>query len=208
MLAPSRERRAPSTGELARRRIFVAVAKALLPAAAVVLLGAIVLWPEFDSAADRGRVSFRRVLQARPEALRIVEPRFQGVDEQNRPYTVTALLATQAGDADLVNLQTPRADLLMTDGSWVYVEAREGRFDKPRNHLDLTGRVTVHHDDGTQFVTETAAIDLGAGSAQGDDPVAAQGPFGTLTAQGFRLFDRGQVVLFTGNARTVLEGGR
>jgi lipopolysaccharide export system protein LptC len=208
MLAPSRERRAPSVGELARRRFLVSIAKRLLPAAALALLAAVALWPEFDSAADRGRVAFRRVTQARPDALRIVDPRYQGVDEQNRPYTVTAAVATQASNDDLVNLQVPRADLLMTDGSWVYIEAREGRFDKPRNHLDLNGRVTVHHDDGTQFVTETAAVDLTAGAAAGDQPVAAQGPFGTLTAQGFRLIDRGQVVIFTGQARAVLEGGR
>lgn len=208
MLAPSRERRAPRPAELARRRIAVSIAKRLLPLAAVCLLAAIALWPEFDSAADRGRISFQRVMSARPDALRIVDPRYQGVDEQNRPYNVTATLATQAGNEDTVNLQAPRADLLMGDGTWIYIEARDGRYDRPRNQLDLVGRVTVHHDDGTQFVTEKAAVDLAAGAAMGNDPVAAQGPFGTLTAQGFRLIDRGQIVIFTGNARAVLEGGK
>ncbi|MBU8537460.1 LPS export ABC transporter periplasmic protein LptC [Roseomonas tokyonensis] len=208
MLAPSRERRAPSAGQLLRRRILVSVAKRVLPLAAVALLAAIALWPEIDSAADRGRVAFRRVLQAAPDALRIVDPRYQGVDEQNRPYTVTASVATQGGNEEVVVLDAPRADLLMGDGSWVYLESREGRFNRPTNHLDLSGQVTVHHDDGSQFVTDRAAIDLKAGVASGDAPVAAQGPFGTLTAQGFRLFDRGQVVVFTGRARTVLEGGQ
>jgi lipopolysaccharide export system protein LptC len=49
-------------------------------------------------------------------------------------------------------------------------------------------------------------VDIKAGDAEGDEPVAAQGPFGTLTAEGFRLRDRGQVVIFTGRARAVLEG--
>ena len=208
MLAPSRERRPPTAGALARRRLLVSIAKRLLPLTAVGLLAAVALWPEFDSAADRGRVAFKRVVQARPDALRIVEPHYQGIDEQNRPYTVTATLATQAGNEDLVNLQAPRADLLMGDGAWVYIEARDGRYNRPRNHLDLAGRVTVHHDDGTQFVTESAAVDLAAGAAAGDDAVAAQGPFGNLTAEGFRLMERGQVVIFTGRARAVLEGGR
>ncbi|NKC29711.1 LPS export ABC transporter periplasmic protein LptC [Falsiroseomonas selenitidurans] len=208
MLAPSRERRAPSAGQLARRRILVAVAKRMLPLAAVGLLAAVALWPEFDGAAERGRVAFRRVTQAVPEALRIVDPRYQGVDEQNRPYTVTASVATQGGDEEVVVLDAPRADLLMADQAWVYLESRKGRFDRPTNKLDLAGQVTVHHDDGTQFVTESAAIDLRAGNASGDEPVAAQGPFGTLTAQGFRLYERGQVVVFTGQSRVVLEGAR
>ncbi|MGG5808664.1 LPS export ABC transporter periplasmic protein LptC [Falsiroseomonas sp. CW058] len=205
MLAPSRERRAPTPGELARRRLLVSVAKRVLPMAAVGLLALVALWPELDSAADKARVSFRRVVQIRPEALRIVEPRYQGLDEQNRPYTVTAEVAVQMGDEEVVQLQAPRADMVLGDGAWVYIEAREGRFDKPRNLLDLAGRVTVHHDDGTEFATEAASMDLALGSASGDLPVAAQGPFGTLTAQGFRLRDRGQVVVFTGQSRVVLE---
>ncbi|WP_240790961.1 LPS export ABC transporter periplasmic protein LptC [Roseomonas sp. AR75] len=189
-----------------RRRVMVAVAKRLLPVAAVGLLAAIALWPEFESAADRGRVAFKRVTQVRADALSVVQPRFQGVDEQNRPYTVTADTAVQAGNEEVVQLHAPKADLLLTDGGWLYLEAREGRFDRPRNHLDLAGRVTIHHDDGTQFVTDAAAIDVAGGHAAGDSPVAAQGPFGTLTAEGFRLRDRGQVVVFTGKSHVVLEG--
>jgi lipopolysaccharide export system protein LptC len=208
MLTPSRARSAPSAGQLARRRMMVSIAKRALPALAVGLLALVALWPEFDSAAERGRLAFKRVLQTRPEALRIIEPRYQGIDEQGRPYTVTARIAVQGGDETIVDLETPRADILLGDGAWVYMEAQTGRYDRPAQRLDLAGQVTLHHDDGTQFVTATAQLDLGPGNGEGDDPVAAQGPFGTLTAEGFRLFDRGQVVLFTGRARTVLEGGK
>jgi lipopolysaccharide export system protein LptC len=196
----------PNAGQLARRRVLVAVAKRLLPLAAVGLLAVMAIWPEIESNAERGRVAFRRVSEVRPDALHIRAPRYQGVDEQNRPFTVTASTAVQAGQEDIVQLQAPRADMLLTDGGWVYMEADQGRYDKPHNQLDLNGRVTVHHDDGTQFITEQAELDIARGHAAGDAPVAAQGPFGTLTAEGFRLRDRGQVVVFTGNARAVLEG--
>jgi lipopolysaccharide export system protein LptC len=186
----------------------VAVAKRLLPLAALGLLATVALWPEFESAADRGRVAFRRVAEVRPSALHIVEPRYQGLDEQNQPYTVTAATALQAADEQTVQLQAPRADLELNEGGWVYLEAQQGRYDRPVNRLDLAGEVTIHHDDGTQFVTPRAALDIAGGNASGDDPVAAQGPFGTLTAEGFRLYDRGQVVVFTGRARAVLEGAR
>ncbi len=206
MPPPSRRRTPPSAGALARRRVLVGVAKRVLPLAALALLATVALWPEFESAADRGRVAFRRVAEVRPDALTIVNPRYQGADEQNRPYNVTADRALQSGSEEVVQLEAPRADLLLADGGWVYVEAREGRYDKASSRLDLAGEVTIHHDDGTQFVTARAAMDVGRGDAEGDDPVAAQGPFGTLTAEGFRLRDRGQVVVFTGRARAVLEG--
>ena len=208
MMAPSRERRIFSQGQLARRRFIMRWIKRLLPLAAVGLLSTVALWPEFERAEDRGRVSFRRIAQSGPESVRVMDPRYQGVDEQGRPYSLTANIARQQGSDSVVDLDSPRADMLLNSGNaWVMLESREGRFDRGRNHLDLAGNVTLWHDNGTMLVTDTAAIELTEGSAQGDSPVAAQGPFGTLTAEGFRLNDRGQVVNFTGRSRVVLEGG-
>lgn len=208
MPAPSRDRWSPSAGQIARRRVAVRIAKFMFPILGVALLAGIALWPELDRLEDRARVSFRRVAGTAPDAVRVVDPRYQGVDEENRPYTVTASVAAQADSPDIVDLDRPRADILLTDGSWVLLESREGRFDKSKNRLDLQGEVTLWQDGGNLLVTEQAEILLSEGAASGDRPVHAQGPFGTLVSEGFRLTDRGQVVVFTGRARAVLEGGQ
>jgi lipopolysaccharide export system protein LptC len=208
MLSPSRRRWAPSAAQIARRRVAIRIAKWFMPLAGVGLLVAIAVWPELDRMEDRARVSFRRVIQAAPEAVRLVEPRYQGLDDQNRPFTVTATVATQTEDPDIVDLDRPRADVLLTDGSWVLLESKQGRFDKGRHLLDLSGDVTLWQDGGNMLVTAAAEVQLQEGSASGDKPVAAQGPFGTLVSEGFRLTERGQVVVFTGRSRAVLEGGQ
>lgn len=208
LIPPSRERWTPSPAQIARRRLAVRLAKWVLPLAGAALLVGIAVWPELDRMEDRARVSFRRVLQATPDAVRLVEPRYQGFDEQNRPFTVTATTATQTETANIVDLDRPRADIVLTDGTWVLLESAAGRFDKGRNTLDLSGEVTLWQDGGNMLVTEAARILLREGAAAGDRPVAAQGPFGTLTSEGFRLTERGQVVVFTGRSRAVLEGGR
>jgi lipopolysaccharide export system protein LptC len=141
------------------------------------------------------------------ESLRVLSPRYQDVDELSRPYTVTARSAQQPGGEQILDLDAPRADMLLTDGAWVFISADTGRYDRPRHHLDLAGDVTVYHDNGLTFRTEEAAVEIEEGAASGDKPVAAQGPFGTLEAEGFRLKDRGAVVVFTGRAHAVLEGG-
>lgn len=207
-MLPSRARLAMDAGAMARHRFLVVAAKWLLPLGALVLLAAIALWPEFDRAEDRGRLAFRRVAQTSAEALRLSAPRYQGVDEQDRPYNVTAATALQQDQAAPIELERPRADLLMSNGSWVLLEARQGKFEREANQLALSGEVTLWHDDGSMLRTEAAQIDIGAGGATGDRPVAAQGPFGTLVSEGFRLENRGQVVVFTGHAKAVLEGGR
>lgn len=206
-LPPSRQRRSPRPGQLARRRILVGLAKRLLPALALALLALVVFWPEIEGDEDRSRVSFRRVSQPVAESLRVLSPRYQDVDELSRPYTVTARVAQQLGAERILDLEAPRADMVLTDGGWVHLSADTGRYDRPRHHLDLTGAVTIHHDNGVALRTPEASVEIEAGTASGDAPVAAQGPFGTLEAEGFRLKERGTVVVFTGRAHAVLEGG-
>jgi len=206
-LPPSRQRRAPRPGQLARRRIFVGLAKRLLPVLALALLAVVVFWPEIEGNEDRSRVSFRRLPQPRAESLRVLSPRYQDVDEMSRPYTVTARVAQQLGGEQILDLEAPRADMVLTDGGWVHVSSDTGRYDRPRHHLDLAGDVTIHHDNGMTLRTPEAAVEVEAGTASGNAPVAAQGPFGTLESEGFRLRERGAVVVFTGRAHAVLEGG-
>lgn len=208
MLPPSRIRQAPRPGQLARRRFLVAWTKRLLPLLAVALLAAVAFWPEIEGNEERSRVSFRRTVQPRAEALRVVNPRYQGIDELNRPFTVTARVGQQEGAAEVLNLEEPRADIVLNDGAWIYVQSRTGRYDRPEGRLDLMGDVTIYHDNGTMFRTEQAQVQLADGSASGDVPVEAQGGFGTLTAEGFRLTERGAVVVFTGRSHAVLEGGQ
>jgi lipopolysaccharide export system protein LptC len=205
---PSRQRRPPTRGALLRRRVLVRLTKLVLPVMALGLLAAVAFWPELEGGGENSRVSFRRVAEPRPEALRVVNPHFRGVDELARPYTITAATAQQPGSEEVLDLTQPRADIQLTDGAWVYLRAEEGRYDKAARTLFLKGDVTIYHDNGTMLRTPSALVAIDEGGASGDEPVSAQGPFGTLTSEGFRLVDRGAVVLFTGQARALLEGRR
>ncbi|MCW8084479.1 LPS export ABC transporter periplasmic protein LptC [Sabulicella glaciei] len=201
---PSRPRRTPSAGQIARRQRFVWLVKLVLPALIMALLGLLFLWPEFEG--REGRLSFRRGPSMTPEALQVVAPRYQGIDEINRPYTVTAQTARQPGQDQILLLDSPQADILLNDGAWVYLESREGRYDRPRQALDLWGDVRLFHDGGTMFRTEAAVLQVDTGHASGNRPTQAQGPFGTIESEGFEMRDRGAVMIFTGRAHAVLEG--
>jgi len=72
--------------------------------------------------------------------------------------------------------------------------------------LDLSHDVTLYRDDGTTLHTQSASIDMKASAAAGNEPVHAEGPFGTLDAQGFALTDKGDVIQFVGPARLILNG--
>jgi lipopolysaccharide export system protein LptC len=213
-LVPSRARTTPSAGALARRRWAVRVAKLSLPLLAAGLFSLIIFWPEIDG--RDARLSFRRAVMPTPEALQVVAPEYQGLDDANRPYTVTARTGRVVRDGaaqaaalgagqEIVVLEQPKADMLLTDGGWVYLESRNGRYNRPESLLDLEGEVTVFHDNGLMFRTQQAAVRVQEGSASGQRPTHAQGPFGTIHAEGFEMTERGAVIIFTGRAHAVLE---
>ena len=199
-------RRAPSQAGITRRRVMIKLTKWLLPAAGLALLSSIVLWPQIDRMADSGRVSFRRLGLSDTGQARVVDARYRGINEKGEPYTITAATATQV-TPDRVDLVTPKADLTTQAGAWLMLQSEHGVFMQKANMLDLSGHVVLYRDDGTTLNAAASTIDLTQGAAAANVPVHAEGPFGTLDAQGYALIDKGDTVQFTGPAKLVLNGG-
>ena len=202
---PVRARRVPTSSGIARRRILVTVTKWALPLGALALLGSIAVWPELTRVKEQGRIAFRRAFSAIPDSGRLQEPRYRGVDDRGRPYTITADSAQQSGPVR-VNLQEPKGDLVPEGGGWLMVQSHEGVYVQHSGQLDLSRDVVLYRDDGTVMRTQSAAVDVKSAAAASDEQTHAEGPFGVLDAQGFTLVDKGAVVQFHGPARLVLNG--
>src|SRR4051794_7958837 len=136
MLA-GRARRAPRARRIALRRFTVLLAKLFLPLLALVLLGSIAIWPEIARMTEHGRVSFRRVFDVEPDTGRMQQPRYHGVDQRGRPYTLTAEWAFQNGP-NRIDLGDPKGDMVLESGNWLQVEARNGVFIQHSELLDLS----------------------------------------------------------------------
>jgi lipopolysaccharide export system protein LptC len=187
---------------------FVGMMKFLLPAFAVVLIGLVVAWPQLDPGGGGFRVGYSAIGPADIENPRMVAARYTGIDAADRPFAVTADTATQiAADSPLVDLDNPQADVTLANGSWVALSALTGTYNQKTHDLELRQQVNLFHDAGYEFHTPSAHIDLKEASAHGDAPVEGQGPFGHITADGFRVLDRGKTVIFTGQARMVIHPG-
>ncbi len=203
-LEPTRVRPAPSARNLARRRWTVLVTKRVLPIAALALLTSVALWPELSKDAATARVAFRRGM-VEPENGKLTKPRYNGVDDGGRPYTITADTAHQV-TADRINLQVPIGDVTSSTNTWLHGTALTGVYMQQQGQLDLSGDVTLYRDDGITLQTDAATLDVKSSAAVSASKVHAEGPFGTLDAQGFSLFDGGSVIQFHGASRLVLNG--
>ncbi len=201
---PSRARSAPTPGGLARRRLMITLTKLVLPMLALALLGTIAIWPELDRATDAARLAFHRA-SGTVEGARLLDAQYHGVDERGRPFTVTASIAQQVSP-ERINLTIPKGDITLENGSWLMVQSKLGVFMQQANQLDLSRDVTLYRDDGLTLTTSSASVDLKNGAAASSAPTHAEGPFGTLDAQGFTVLDKGTTVQFTGPAHVVLNG--
>jgi len=94
----------------------------------------------------------------------------------------------------------------MRNGALVVVTAATAMYQSQAQLLDLFGDVNLVRDDGTRFATNTAHVDVAADSALGNDPVTGHGPAGNITAQGFRVVDRGNTIVFIGKSNLLLKG--
>lgn len=184
---------------------FVRLMKYALPVVAGVVVVLLFIWPELKTEPERFRIGLSDINIETSSGQRVLNARFTGVDGENRPFSVTAASAVQEQDRQgRVDLSSPKADLTLQNASWVAITSPEGVFWRDKEVLDLSGGVELYHDEGYEFRTELARIDFPAGTASGDRPVNGQGPFGTIDAEGFRLIDSGDRILFTGKARMVL----
>ena len=199
-LMDSPARRTPV--DIARRRVSVGLAKRLLPVAALALLSLVALWPEI-SKDERHRFTYH-LGGIEPQSGQLTDLRYSGVDDRNRPYTVTAAAAHQVSPAR-IDLTDPKGDISLESGAWMMVQSHAGVYGQQSGQLDLSGDVVLYRDDGLTLQTDAATLDLKAGAASSAERVHAEGPFGTLDAQGFAVTDHGAVAQFTGPGRLLLN---
>lgn len=184
---------------------FVGAMKVLLPLIAAVLIGLVVLWPHLRTEDIRFRIGFAALNLGEANDPAMINPRYVGTDKDEQPYTITADMARRLSEGQgRVELEMPKADITLEDGTWLVLTAQTGLYDPNQETLDLEGKVNVYHDEGYEFLTSAAKIELTANVAYGTQPVHGQGPFGQLNAEGFRIIDKGSTIYFTGKSKLVL----
>ncbi len=203
----------PRTGEVAsdvaRYSKFVGYMRVGLPAVAGFLVLLVLVLPQFMGNDDRFRVGTSdAVKDAAVEALSMVNARYFGTDKKGQPFSVTAKgVKENPGDDKSVALTGPQADMTLTNGDWLSVEAQTGLYNRDADTLDLSGDVSLFQDKGYEMHTDEVSVKLKEGNASGRKPVQSHGPFGQLNAQGFDLYDKGERVVFLGPAQLTLVNG-
>lgn len=133
----------------------------------------------------------------------LVNPRFEGEDDKERPYVLEARLATQKGEGE-VDLVEPKGTLNATDEEQVTLVAEKGNLTQDNTHLFLEGNVVLQ-GQGCVTTTDQAEADFKTKQAQGDQQVTSKCKEGTITGVGFAIDQNQGTILYKGRPHMVLH---
>jgi len=202
-IAPRRDLGASQLRRKGRRGASVRLLKIALPLVVFVSLGYVGYW----WLQSRGTIVDATLIQQVPPdgagkaEVTVQDVKYDGKDAKGRPFSITADSASHVdGDDRHVSLKKPLADIVMSSGAYVALMANDGLLDRDADIITLNGDVTLFHDNGLSFQTDSATINLKDKTAEGSDTVEGQNGDGELISQGFRVRDDGDTIEFTGKA--------
>ena len=195
----------PLPPHVRRHSLMVAAMRLALPIVAALLLAALALWSKLGLDTQHFMLALATIGPQKIESLTMQNPHYEGIDEKNRPYSLTAKLATQVDKkGDVMALTAPEADMTMENGVWLTVSSETGLYQRAKQYLDLNGPVNIFHDQGYEMHTRDLHVDFTANKATGHQAVQGQGPAGDLTAQGIEVVDGGKRIFLLGRSHMTL----
>ncbi|MBU6474857.1 MAG: LPS export ABC transporter periplasmic protein LptC [Alphaproteobacteria bacterium] len=216
MITPSQPRRsggdaprrfdgyAPRRVNVVRRgySIFVRIMKVALPLTALVIIGVLIAHLSDNDTPQKNVATLPTAEKTTPGLIELIQPKYQDVDADGSPYTVTADKAMRAVDTpDMVLFTNPVADITLKDKTWLAAKAATGTFDRKSDTLELKDNVDIFHDSGYELRTQDIVINMKQKTAYTARHVVAQGPAGTLAARNMSVLNHGDLIIFGGPAR-------
>lgn len=179
----------------------------LLPGLVGVVVAAMIVQPLFP----RGEVSFlldRTKVAMVSDRVRVADAMYRGVDNQGRPFTVTAASAVQQKASEpVVRMDGLAARIRMSDGP-AELTASNGAYDFDREQVTVPGEVLFTAADGYRMAAGNVSIDMKTRKVVGGGGVAGTIPAGTFSANRI-VADLGErSIALEGNARLVMAPGK
>lgn len=134
-----------------------------------------------------------------PMAATMENPRFEGRDAHDQPYTLTADTARRRREnVALIDLVNPHLE----DATSTAVQAREGVWNDETKILDLAGDVVMTDAAGYTFTADKTRMYVEEGRVEGQTPLKGIGPIGEVKADSYEVLDDGDRIVLTGNVWT------
>ncbi len=122
-------------------------------------------------------------VEVRRDALRMVNPKIEGVTDQGGTFVVRADYADQSvSQPTQITLNAVKAEVNQPGRGWSRLTAPRGTYDSKTEALALLDDIQVTSDSGLKAYLTSAAIDLNKQTVASTEPVRAEMPNGNVRA--------------------------
>lgn len=159
----------------------------------------------------RGEVSFlldRNKVAVIDERLRVDNAMYRGLDDEGRPFSLTAGEAVQRSSAEgVVRMQDMVARIVLPEGP-ARLGAQSGTYTIEEEIVSVFGPVRLVAADGYRMTASDVSIDLEKRSMVGKGGVEGAIPAGTFSADAIRADLAERTVMLDGNAKLRMTPGQ
>lgn len=199
------------TASFKRYRIFVFILKFILPLSAAVLMVMIIFFAEKEDGSAKITVENVAKEKMKPQDITSVgkmeNPRFQGLDAQNQPYSIKAEQAWQQNKNEIM-LQNITADITMENGNWMSAVAGAGHYFLSNNIINLSEGVDIFITDAnqktTQIIAQNLQLDVKKSLAKSDSPIKVISDLSNFSASSFVADKNAEKITFEGPIKLVI----
>ena len=178
-----------------------------LPALVGVIAALMIITP----LSPRGEVSFildRNKVAVAEDRLRVDNAVYRGLDDQGRPFSLSAGEAVQrSASVPVVRMRDLVARILLSQGPAV-LQAEAGRYDFDAETVAVDSQVTFTAADGYRMTARGVSINLKDKTLVGSNGVEGAIPAGTFSADAMRANLSERTFALVGNARLRMVPGR
>lgn len=178
-----------------------------LPALVGVIAALMIITP----LSPRGEVSFildRNKVAVAEDRLRVDNAVYRGLDDQGRPFSLSAGEAVQrSASVPVVRMRDLVARILLAQGPAV-LQAEAGRYDFDAETVAIDSQVTFTAADGYRMTARGVSINLRDKTLVGSNGVEGAIPAGTFSADAMRADLSERTFALVGNARLRMVPGQ
>lgn len=184
---------------------FVNLMRIVLPVTALMITLIVVVYAMVVRPNTQVALTFSGVDQFEGD-LTMTNPRFTGLDAEERFFDVTASMARRDDEnSDLVTLENVTAAITHEGEDFLSVTAEHGSIDASVGALELGPNVQISLKDGHEFTTEGVRAQLKDGIIEGMRPIKGFGPIGSFSADSFEVSKKDRSFKLIGRVRMRLN---
>ena len=136
----------------------------------------------------------------------VIEAKFIGLDKNKKPFTIRAEKAKKAkSNENLYRLEMPSGEIKDNSGNILFLKSMKGEFNQNSQEIFLFKNVELTREDGLQFETEEAMINLKTNDIFGKKEVSGKNKEGKIFSSGFSITEEGNKILFKGKTNLLIK---